>query len=135
MNAGMRTALGWSRGSADARICHSDLALDLNSRTVWRGVREIRLSKRELALVAAFLRQPGHIFTRDELLALVWSDDCSVKRGTVETYISYLRTKIDAPPAQPLIHTVRGVGYLICHIGSKPGDRHDNGPMVGDERR
>jgi DNA-binding response OmpR family regulator len=87
--------------------------LDVELRTAWRGTREIVLSKREFELVAALLRPPRRVFTRDELLDLVWGVGRNLMRGTVDTYISYLRTKIDAPPAQPLIHTIRGVGYVI----------------------
>jgi two-component system response regulator MprA len=89
------------------------LVLDLELRTAWRGRREIALSKREFDLVVALLRPPRRVFTRDELLDLVWGVGRGVTRATVDTYISYLRTKIDAPPAQPLIHTIRGVGYVI----------------------
>ena len=91
----------------------ADLVLDVELRTAWRGTREIVLSKREFELVAALLRPPRRVFTRDELLDLVWGVGRNLMRGTVDTYILYLRTKIDAPPALPLIHTIRGVGYVI----------------------
>jgi two-component system OmpR family response regulator len=96
-----------------AQLRYADLILDVELRTAWRGTREIVLSKREFELVAALLRPPRRVFTRDELLDLVWGVGRNVMRGTVDTYVSYLRTKIDAPPAQPLIHTIRGVGYVI----------------------
>jgi DNA-binding response OmpR family regulator len=97
----------------DAQLRYADLVLDLELRTAWRGAREIALSKREFDLVATLLRPPRRVFTRDELLDLVWGVGRNVTRTSVDTYISYLRTKIDAPPAQPLIHTIRGVGYVI----------------------
>ena len=92
---------------------HADLVLDLNTRTTRRGGREISLSAREFDLAAIFIGRPRRVFTRDELLDLAWGADREVTRGTVESYISYLRSKIDAPPARPLIHTVRGVGYVM----------------------
>ena len=53
------------------------------------------------------------MFTREELLDLVWGTDSDVAMATVETYISYLRAKVDTPLAPRLIHTVRGVGYTL----------------------
>jgi DNA-binding response OmpR family regulator len=53
------------------------------------------------------------VFTRDELIHLVWGDERETSTQTVETYISYLRQKLDARAARALIHTVRGVGYVL----------------------
>jgi len=71
------------------------------------------LSTREFDLVAALMRHPQRVFTREELLDLVWGIDRDVTRNTVETYISYVRAKIDAPGEPRLVHTIRGVGYSI----------------------
>jgi DNA-binding response OmpR family regulator len=101
--------------ASDTQLRCSDLILDLELRTAWRGLREIRLSKREFDLVATLLKRPRHVFTRDELLGIVWGHRRKVMPGTVETYISYVRAKIDVPPARPLIQTVRGIGYTIRH--------------------
>ncbi|MBV8600466.1 MAG: response regulator transcription factor [Candidatus Eremiobacteraeota bacterium] len=91
----------------------ADLEVDLEARTVRRGQRSIALSMREFDLLATLIRRPRRVFTRLELLDLVWGADRDVAPATVETYISYLRTKIDETPLPKLIHTVRGVGYAL----------------------
>ena len=109
----LRTALRRPYLQQGEQLRYADLVLDLNTRTTRRGGREISLSAREFDLAAIFIGRPRRVFTRDELLDLAWGADREVTRGTVESYISYLRSKIDAPPARPLIHTVRGVGYVM----------------------
>jgi two-component system response regulator MprA len=91
----------------------ADLELDLSERTVRRGDRDISLSAREFDVLAALMRRPKRVFRRDELLDLVWGADREVSQATVETYVSYLRAKIDIPGFTKLIHTIRGVGYAL----------------------
>ncbi len=91
----------------------ADLEIDLDARSVARGRRWVDLSTREFDLLVALARRPKRVFTREELLDLVWGVDRDVSPATVETYISYLRAKIDRPTELRLIHTVRGVGYSI----------------------
>jgi DNA-binding response OmpR family regulator len=98
------------------RVYHirvADLEIDLEARTARRGERWIDFSTREFDLLATLARRPNRVFTREELLDLVWGIDRDVTRNTVETYISYVRAKIDTPPEERLIHTIRGVGYSI----------------------
>ena len=90
-----------------------DLELDRELRTVRRGNREIKLSTREFDLLATLMRRPRRVFTREELLDLVWGADRDISPATVETYISYLRSKIDANEPKKLLHTIRGVGYAL----------------------
>jgi DNA-binding response OmpR family regulator len=90
-----------------------ELELDLDARTVRQGERWIDLSAREFDLLTALARRPRRVFKRSELLDLVWGSDRDVTEATVETYISYLRAKIDKPSGEKLIHTVRGVGYTL----------------------
>ncbi|MDB5026896.1 MAG: OmpR family two-component response regulator [Candidatus Eremiobacteraeota bacterium] len=111
--ARIHTAL---RRPALKRVHHlrvGDLEIDLETRTAVRGRRWIDLSTREFDLLAALARRPKRVFTREELLDLVWGVDRDVSTATVETYISYLRAKVDRPPEPRLINTVRGVGYSI----------------------
>jgi DNA-binding response OmpR family regulator len=113
LSARIDTAL---RRPALRRVHHlrvGDLEIDIESRTARRGDRWIDLSTREFDLVAALARRPKRVFTREELLDLVWGVDRDVSPATVETYISYLRAKIDRATEVRLIHTVRGVGYTI----------------------
>jgi two-component system response regulator MprA len=102
----------------DEFLRFADLELDPASRSARRGARWIALSTREFDLVHTLLRRPHRVFTRDELIELVWGVDRDVTHNTVETYISYLRAKIDAPPAPRLIHTIRGVGYALREGGA-----------------
>ena len=113
LSARIDTAL---RRPALRRVHHlrvGDLEIDLEARSVHRAGRWIDLSTREFDLLAALARRPKRVFTREELLDLVWGVDREVSTATVETYISYLRAKIDRSTEPRLIHTVRGVGYAI----------------------
>ena len=94
-------------------LTFADLAIDLDLRTAQRGDRDIDLSTREFDLLAALMRRPKRVFTREELLNLVWGIDRDVSPATVETYISYVRAKIDRPDEKKLLRTIRGVGYAL----------------------
>jgi DNA-binding response OmpR family regulator len=96
-----------------AVLAYEDLELDLEARTVRRGAKFINLSTREFDLLAALARRPRRVFTRDELIHLVWGNDRDTSTQTVETYISYLRGKVDEAAQRALIQTVRGVGYVL----------------------
>ena len=109
----VRTAVRRPHLRRTSVVRFADLEIDLDARTVRRGERWITLSMREFDLLATLMRRPRRVFTRLELLDLVWGADRDVAPATVETYISYLRTKIDETSQPRLIHTVRGVGYAL----------------------
>jgi two-component system response regulator PrrA len=88
----------------------SDVAMDLETRQVTRAGKPLALTTREFDLLAVFVREPGRVFTRDQLLDLVWGFEAAVEPNVVETYVSYLRAKLDLPP---LIRTIRRVGYTM----------------------
>jgi len=92
---------------------YADLVLDVSRRTVYRGQRRIDLSTREFDLLLTFVQHPERVFTRAQLLDLVWGVDRDVVPNTVETYVSYLRAKIDSVEETKLIQTLRGVGYVL----------------------
>jgi DNA-binding response OmpR family regulator len=96
---------------------YADLMADAARRIVVRSNRDIELSKREFALLLMLIRNPKRILTRTELLDGVWGGDAHVTSAMVDTYISYLRAKIDAGCDRKLIHTVRGVGYTLRDTG------------------
>jgi DNA-binding response OmpR family regulator len=96
---------------------YADLMVDAARRIVVRSSRDIALSKREFELLLMLIRNPKRVFTRTELLDSVWGADAQVSPGLVDTYISYLRAKIDAGYDRKLIHTVRGVGYTLRDTG------------------
>ena len=90
-----------------------DLRLDPLTRAVHRAGRPIALTAREFALMLVFLQQPGRVFSRDELLRLVWRDETSTSSNVVEVYVRYVRQKLEASGHSRLLHTVRGRGYCL----------------------
>jgi DNA-binding response OmpR family regulator len=111
--ARLRTLLRRPQFERTETLEYADLALDLVRRTVTRGRRHIDLSPREFDLLRAFAERPEAVLTRSELLDLVWGIDRDVIPNTVETYVSYLRAKIDSGERVKLIQTLRGVGYAL----------------------
>jgi DNA-binding response OmpR family regulator len=111
--ARLRSALRRPRLEHPTIVNYADLSIDLDRRMVKRGDQRIDLSAREYALLLTFARNPERVFTRDQLLDLVWGSDRDVGPGAVETYVSYLRAKIDANFEPKLIRTVRGAGYAL----------------------
>jgi DNA-binding response OmpR family regulator len=111
--ARVKSAMRRPRLIAVSTIRVADLSIDLESRTVRRGNRRIDLTMREFDLLATLARRPSRVFTRDELLDLVWGLEREVTPSTVDTYISYVRGKVDAQAQERLIHTIRGVGYSL----------------------
>ena len=94
-------------------LTYADLAIDLDSRQVLRAGEPIALTPREFDLLAVFVREPGRVFTREQLLDKVWGYDAAVEPNVVETYVSYLRSKLEEPGGRRLIHTIRRVGYTM----------------------
>jgi len=92
---------------------YADLVVDVSRHTVHRGKRRIELSTREFDLLLTFVQHPERVFSRAQLLDLVWGVDRDVVPNTVETYVSYLRAKIDSAEDVKLIQTLRGVGYVL----------------------
>ncbi len=111
--ARLHSALRRPRLEQPSIVSYADLSIDLDRRDVKRGDRRIDLSAREYALLLTFVRNPERVFTRDQLLDLVWGTDRDVGPGAVETYVSYLRAKIDAGFEPKLIRTIRGAGYAL----------------------
>jgi two-component system OmpR family response regulator len=95
-----------------------DLRLDPATRRVWRGDAEVELSGREYALLEAFMRRPGQVLTRYDLLERVWDYDYENRSNVVDVYVRYLREKIDRPFGAESIETVRGAGYRLCEPAS-----------------
>ncbi|MBE0531624.1 MAG: winged helix-turn-helix domain-containing protein [Rhodospirillales bacterium] len=91
----------------------ADLEMDLVRRTVSRGGQVIDLQPREFVLLEYLMRNAGRVVTRTMLLERVWDFHFDPKTSVVETHISRLRTKIDKPFEEDLIHTVRGAGYSL----------------------
>jgi two-component system, OmpR family, response regulator MprA len=88
-----------------------DLRLDPTSRRVWRGEREIDLSKTEFDLLELLLRNQGIVLDHSTIYDRIWGYDFGPDSKNLAVYISYLRRKLELPGESKLIHTVRGVGY------------------------
>ena len=91
----------------------ADLSLDLTTRVAKRGTREIELSTREFTLLEYMMRNAGRPLGRTQILQAVWSFDYDGASNVVDVYMGYLRRKVDANDEPALIHTVRGVGYML----------------------
>lgn len=87
------------------------IRLDLLARKAWAGTRQLDLTSREFALLEYFMRHPGQVLSRQQLLAAVWEQDFDPGSNVVDVYVSYLRRKIDVPGKESSIATVRGTGY------------------------
>ena len=87
------------------------LGIDLLSRRAWRDDKSIDLSSREFALLEYFMRHPGQVLSRQQILSAVWDYDFDPGSNVVDVYVRHLRNKIDLPGEPSLISTVRGAGY------------------------
>jgi two-component system, OmpR family, response regulator len=117
-----RTAQGDQR-DADSEILRAgDVELDEGRWTVHRAGVPVELSPTEFRLLAYLMRHQGRVLTRAQLLENVWGWDYAGESQIVETYVSYLRRKLD-PLGPPMIHTQRGVGYSL-----RPPERGQAGP-------
>jgi two-component system OmpR family response regulator len=94
-----------------------DLRLDPATQQVWRGQEEIALSPKEFALLETFMRRPGELLSRYQLLEHAWDYDYENRSNVVEVYVRYLREKIDRPFGVKSIETVRGAGYRLRRDG------------------
>jgi two-component system, OmpR family, response regulator len=101
-----------NRGDASGRLQFADLVLDEDTLEVRRGQRPIVLTPTEFRLLRFLLLNSGHVLSKAQILDHVWQYDFGGDGNVVETFISYLRKKIDAE-GDPLIHTVRGFGYSL----------------------
>jgi len=90
-----------------------DLSMDPATRQVWRGEVEIALSAKEFALMETFMRRPGEVLSRLQLLEHAWDYDYENRSNVVDVYVRYLRQKVDRPFGAENIETVRGAGYRL----------------------
>jgi len=105
-----------ARRSADTEPTElriADLVLDRITRTAQRGQEQIELTAREYALLAYFMRNQGRVLSRTRIAENVWGYDFDTETNVIDVYVNYLRNKIDADREEKLIHTVRGIGYVM----------------------
>ena len=96
-----------------------DLRLDPSSKRVWRGETDIGLSAKEFSLLETFMRRPGAVLDRFQLLEHAWDYEYENRSNVVDVYVRYLREKIDRPFGVESIETVRGAGYRMRADGGR----------------
>ncbi len=94
-------------------LTFADLSMDVATREVFRGERRIELTRTEFTLLEMFLRRPRRVLERSFILEEVWGYDFPTTANSLEVYVGYLRRKTEAEGEPRLIHTVRGVGYVL----------------------
>jgi two-component system OmpR family response regulator len=104
---------GGAGGEDGGRLVFSDLVMDEDSHEVRRAGRLVELSPTEFKLLRYLMLNPNRVLSKAQILDHVWDYDFRGESGIVESYISYLRRKVDADATVPLIHTRRGVGYVL----------------------
>jgi two-component system response regulator MprA len=99
--------------SADGMLSFEDLRLDLRSHEAWRGERSLQLTRTEFLLLEMFLRQPRKVLSRSAIFEHVWGYDFGSSSNSLGVYMGYLRRKTEERDEPRLLHTVRGVGYVL----------------------
>ncbi len=107
---------GARASSANNVLTVGDLTMDEDSREVHRGGDEVSLTATEFELLRFFMRNPRRVLSKAQILDRVWNYDFGGQANVVELYVSYLRKKIDAGH-EPMIHTMRGAGYVLKPVG------------------
>ncbi|MFI0713306.1 response regulator transcription factor [Streptomyces inhibens] len=110
---------GAAGGAYDVRAADSglveaaDLRIDGPSRRAWRGERELELTRTEFELLELLARNAGIVLDHSTIYDRIWGYDFGPGSKNLAVYVGYLRRKVDVPGSRPLIHTVRGVGYVL----------------------
>lgn len=106
---------GFAGGEASpvTQLSAADVTLDLLSRDVRRAGKKVELQQKEFALLELFLRSPGQVLSKNQILEKIWSYQFDPQTNVVDVLVFRLRSKIDKDPAKRLIHNIRGVGYVF----------------------
>lgn len=113
LRALLRRSSPEAAGDTVKQLVFADLTLDPGTREVRRGERSISLTRTEFTLLELLMTYPKHVLTRTRILEEVWGYDFPTSGNALEVYIGYLRRKTEAEDEPRLIHTVRGVGYVL----------------------
>ncbi|WP_432252831.1 response regulator transcription factor [Streptomyces sp. HNM1019] len=101
-------------------LAFGDLRMDLTTREVARGGRRVELTRTEFTLLEMFLAHPRQVLTREQILKAVWGFDFEPSSNSLDVYVMYLRRKTEAGGEPRLVHTVRGVGYVLRSAEGEP---------------
>jgi two-component system, OmpR family, response regulator MprA len=113
LKARLRALLRRSGGPGGGPLRFADLVLDPVAYEVHRGERQIDLSRTEFTLLALFMEHPRQVLTRSQIFERVWGYDFGASSNALGVYVGYLRRKTEAGGEPRLLHTVRGVGYVL----------------------
>ncbi|MDQ6640987.1 MAG: response regulator transcription factor [Actinomycetota bacterium] len=113
LRALLRRTLNPSGDDSNEILTFADLSMDLASREVRRGPRAMELTRTEFTLLELFLRRPRRVLDRSFILEEVWGFDFPTTANSLEVYVGYVRRKLEAEGEPRLLHTVRGVGYVL----------------------
>lgn len=103
----------------DDALAFGDLRMDLSTREVTRAGRPVELTRTEFTLLEMFLAHPRQVLTREQILKAVWGFDFEPSSNSLDVYVMYLRRKTEAGGEPRLVHTVRGVGYVLRSGGAE----------------
>ena len=109
--ARLRSLVRRTTGARPTVLEVGDLRVDPATHRAWRGDIELALSPKEMALLEVFMRHPGEVVTRTQILDRVWDFAYDGVSNVVDQYVAYLRRKVDRPFGRSTIQTVRGAGY------------------------
>ncbi|MEV6512811.1 response regulator transcription factor [Streptomyces sp. NPDC051642] len=109
----LREGLQSTTSPADKQITAAGLRMDLQARRVWRDERELELTRTEFELLELLVRNAGIVLDHSTIYDRIWGYDFGPGSKNLAVYVGYLRRKLDEPGAPQLIHTVRGVGYVL----------------------
>jgi two-component system, OmpR family, response regulator len=115
--ARLRALTRRGRAERPTELRVGDLRMDPATRRVWRGEEEVELSPKEFAVLETFMRNPGAVLSRFQLLEHAWDYEYENRSNVVDAYVRFLRQKIDKPFGVSSIETVRGIGYRLREDG------------------
>ncbi len=111
--ARLKSVIRRNKGKASSLIKINDLTIDMNSHVVKRGEKDIKLSAKEYKILEYLALNRGRVISRTELIEHVYDTDFDLDSNVIDVYMNYLRNKIDKGFDKPLIHTLRGAGYVL----------------------
>ncbi|MFF7868821.1 response regulator transcription factor [Streptomyces qaidamensis] len=112
-------AVGAAGPADEDALTFADLRMDLSTREVTRGGRHVELTRTEFTLLEMFMAHPRQVLTREQILKAVWGFDFEPSSNSLDVYVMYLRRKTEAGGEPRLVHTVRGVGYVLRQGGAE----------------
>ena len=112
LRARLRALLRRNAASTE-QLSYGDLVLDLAAARVTRGGREVAVTRTEYLLLELFLRNPGRVLSHTQIFQSVWGYDFGLRSNNLWVYMGYLRTKLEAVGEPRILHTVRGLGYVL----------------------